>query len=150
MATRIRKGRISARWALAAGVAAFLMLTTTVWARQWPPLRQGMWEIVRTIQPPGGSAPKTLPLKRCMNPADEWTRQQTNLTKAGCTFSPVKQSGSTYTFTATCNVMGSSSVSTTTIVVESDSAYTQTVEGTMDGKPTKEKAVGRRTGDCTK
>jgi hypothetical protein len=44
--------------------------------------------------------------------------------------------------------MGITSTTTTTIVVEGDSAYTLTVEGTTDGQPTKESAKARRTGDC--
>jgi len=47
-------------------------------------------------------------------------------------------------------VMGTTSATTTTIVVESDSAYTLTVEGTTDGQPTKETARARRVGDCVR
>lgn len=150
MALEIGRRPRSVWWVIAAGGVACLVLPSTLSARQWPPLRQGIWEIVRTMHATGGGAPKTVPLTRCMNPADEWQRQQANLTKAGCTMTPVKQSGSTYTFSSTCNVMGVSSKTTTTIVAQGDSAYTMTVEGTTDGKPTKETATGKRTGDCTK
>jgi hypothetical protein len=135
---------------LAVAVVAIVASMTAVAADTWPPLRQGMWEIARTMQSPGGGPPTTMPLKRCMNPSDEWQRQQDNLTKAGCTMTPVKKSGNTYTFSASCNMMGVASKTTTTIVAEGDSAYTMTVEGETDGKPTKEKATGKRLGDCTK
>ena len=117
-------------------------------AGPWPPLRQGMWEISRVMQAPGGGPPKTVSTKRCMNPADEWDRQHASLTKGGCRISPVTKTGNTYTFTASCNVMGTSSNTTSTIVAEGDSAYTLTVDGQTDGSPTKEKATGTRIGDC--
>jgi len=125
-------------------------LAVPVGAQDWPVLRQGMWDITRTIQPPGGGAPRTVPVKRCMDPLADWQAQNARLQKAGCTFSPIRHSGTTYTFTANCSVMGTTSATTTTIVVESDSAYTLTVEGTTDGQPTKETARARRVGDCVR
>ena len=58
--------------------------------------------------------------------------------------------GNTYTFTAACNVMGVSSNTTSTLVVESESAYTLTVEGRTDGQPTKEVMKAARICDCAK
>jgi hypothetical protein len=135
---------------LAAAFVAIVAGASAGAADQWPPLRQGMWEIARTMQPPGSGAPTTVSSKRCMTPADEWQRQQDNLTKAGCTMTPVKNSGNSYTFSSSCTIMGVSSKTTTTIVAEGDSAYTMTVDGVTDGKPMKEKATGKRVGDCTR
>lgn len=135
---------------IAATLACGFAITAQTIAQEWPSLRQGMWDITRTMQTPGGGAPKTVTAKRCMDPAADWQRQNAQLTKAGCTFTPVKRSGSTYTFSSSCNVMGVSSTTTTTIVVESDSAYTLTVEGKTDGEPTHEVMKARRIGDCAK
>ena len=75
-------------------------------------------------------------------------RQNATMTKAGCTISALVRSGNTYTFTSSCKVMGVSSNTKSTMVVESDSAYTLTVEGTTDGAPVKEVMKARRIGDC--
>lgn len=119
-------------------------------AQQWPALRQGMWEFTRTMQPPGGGAATTVTSKRCIDPVADMQRQNANLSKAGCTISAPAQSGKTYTFTAACKMMGVQSNTKSTLVVEGDSAYTLTVEGTADGQPVKELLKARRTGDCTR
>jgi len=131
-------------------LASALAITAQAFAQEWPSLRHGMWDITRTMHAPGGGAPKTVTAKRCMDPAADWQRQNAQLTKAGRTFTPSKRSGSTYTFSSSCNVTGVSSTTTTTIVVESDSAYTLTVEGKTDGEPTKEVMKAKRIGDCAK
>jgi len=131
-------------------LASALAITAQAFAQEWPSLRHGMWDITRTMQAPGGGAPKTVTAKRCMDPAADWQRQNAQLTKAGRTFTPSKRSGSTYTFSSSCNVTGVSSTTTTTIVVESDGAYTLTVEGKTDGEPTKEVMKAKRIGDCAK
>jgi hypothetical protein len=119
-------------------------------AQQWPVVKQGMWEFVRTMQPPGGGAPKTITSKKCTDPVADMQRQNANLSKSGCAISAPVKSGNTYAFSASCKVMGISSNTKSTITVESDSAYTLAVEGTTDGQPTKETMKARRTGDCGK
>ena len=143
--------RCVGRFSLALAAALVMaVLGASVTAQEWPPLQQGMWEVVRTMTAPGGGQPKTLTAKRCIDPSEDWKRQNATLAKAGCTFTPMRRSGNTFTFTAACKVMGTSSSSTTTIVYESPTAYTMTVAGTTDGKPTKEEARGRRVGDCSR
>jgi hypothetical protein len=119
-------------------------------AQQWPVLKQGMWEFTRTMQPPGGGAPKIVTSKRCIDPVADMQRQNATMAKSGCTISAPAKTGNAYTFTAACRIMGISSNTTTTLVAENDSAYTLTVEGTTDGEPTKETMKARRTGDCAK
>jgi hypothetical protein len=139
-----------ARVACVLAALVLVGFTVTAVAQDWPPLKHGMWEIVRTMQPPGGGTPKVLASKRCMTPAEDWKRQNEKMAQAGCTFSPVKRTGGSYTFTASCRVMGTSSNTTTTIVPDGDSAFTLTVEGTADGARTKEVMKGTRAGECTK
>jgi hypothetical protein len=144
------RARLSSGLTAASILALVAAMATPLVAQDWPRLRQGMWDITRTIQAPGGGAPKIVPVKKCMDPSADWQAQNARLSKAGCTFSPIRHSGNTYTFTATCAVMGVSSSTTTTIVVENDSAYTLTVEGTTDGRTTKETSTARRVGDCAR
>jgi hypothetical protein len=136
-------------------IVALSILLAAAWlvdlqAQQWPVLKQGMWEFVRTMQPPGGGQPTVITSKRCIDPVAHMQRQNATMAKSGCTMSAPVRSGNTYTFTASCKMMGISSNTTSTIVVESDSAYTLTVEGTTDGEPTRETMKARRTGDCSK
>ena len=145
-----RRGRLGRVSLLTLVLAILVCVTATVVGQEWPALKQGMWEIVRTTQPPGGGAAKAVTSKRCITPSEEWKRQNAQLAKAGCTFSPIKHSGNTYSFTSTCNVMGISSSTTTTIVMENDSAYTLTVVGTTDGQPTREEMKAKRIGDCSR
>ena len=132
----------------AAAIAAAWLAEPT--AQQWPALRQGMWEYARTMQPPGGGAATTMNSKRCTDPVADMQSQNAKLVKAGCTISAPVKSGNTYTFTAACKMMGVESNMKSRIVVESDSAYTLTVEGTADGQPVNEVLKARRTGDCSK
>jgi hypothetical protein len=145
-----RRGRLGREALLTLVLAIVASVTATVVGQEWPPLRQGMWEIVRTMQPPGGGAANVVTSRRCITPSDEWKRQHAQLSKAGCTISPIRHSGSTYSFTSTCNVMGISSSTTTTIVMQNDSAYTLTVVGTTDGQPTREEVKAKRIGDCSR
>jgi len=138
------------RFAIAVAVAITAACVIGLQAQQWPVLKQGMWEFNRTMQAPGGGPPRTVTSKRCTDPSADMQRQNATLTKSGCTISAPVKKGNTYTFTAACNVMGITSNTTSTLVVESESAYTLTVEGTTDGQPTKEVMKALRTGDCTK
>jgi hypothetical protein len=138
------------RLAFALAVAITAACVIGLQAQQWPVLKQGMWEFNRTMQAPGGGAPRTVTSKRCTDPTADMQRQNATMTKSGCTISAPVKKGNTYTFTAACNMMGVSSNTTSTLVVESESAYTLTVEGTTDGQPTKEVMKAVRIGDCTK
>jgi hypothetical protein len=131
-------------------VSMILAVSAVVAAQEWPSLKQGMWEISRTMQAPGGGAPKVANSTRCMDPVADWKQQNARMGQMGCTFSPMKKTGASYTFTASCNVMGTSSKTTTTIVPEGDSAYTLTVTGTTDGEPTNETMKAKWVGACTR
>jgi hypothetical protein len=140
----LRIAAFVAGFALAAAVPAGLS------AQQWPVLKQGMWEFVRTIGAPGGGAGNTVTSKRCVDPTADMQRQNATLAKAGCTISAPARRGNIYTFTASCRMMGVTSDTTSTIALESDSAYTLTVEGMTGGAPTRETLKARRIGDCSR
>lgn len=145
--------RTSAGWQRL-GVVAWVTLTaalvSSLGAQGWPSLRQGSWSISRTIDAQGGGSPKVVTTTRCMTPSEDWDRQNAQLTKAGCSFSPVTKDATGYWFSSTCKMMGVESSSRTTIVPEGDSAFTLTVVGTTDGKPMREVMKARRVGDCAK
>jgi len=116
-----------------------------------PPFRQGMWEFDRS------AGPQRLHKTECTNPGEDMKRQNEMMAKAGeCKFSTPQRSGSTYTFSAECNMQGPqggriSFRSTSVMTVESDSAYRIEVTTTGGpGPPGKELLTARRTGDCTK
>jgi hypothetical protein len=133
------------RSSIVLAIVGALLLCGVVLAREdLPAFRQGMWKFTRVVNG------KTVESSRCTNPTEDMKRQNANLQKAGCTFSPVKKSGSTYTFDADCVIKTPAVKSHTTSVltVESDSAYRLEVTGATDGAATKESLVARRTGDC--
>jgi hypothetical protein len=135
-------------------VVASAWLATTLFsvtgpslADDLPTFRKGMWEFNRTVgnEP---SKPLTLNIKKCTNPSEDMKKQNSLLTKAGCTFSPITKSGTSYSFTATCKMGGVSGQSKSVISVDSDSSYKINVESQSAGKTTKELLVAKRIGDC--
>lgn len=125
-------------------------------ADELPVLQQGMWEFTRTIMGTGATGkPQTITNQKCMNPSEQWKQQNAMLSKMGCTFSPVKKEGNTYTFAADCSMKSPagqpvSSRTTTVITVESDSAYSVKISGETNGVKTDETLKAKRTGDCNK
>lgn len=115
-------------------------------ADDWPTLRQGLWEYQRNV------GPQKVESKRCLSPTEDMKRQNAMLEKNGCTISPIRQSGKTYTFDVNCRMkmpVGEiHSTSTSVMTVESDSSYRLEVRGTLDGEQTNETLVARRVGDC--
>jgi hypothetical protein len=116
-----------------------------------PPFRQGMWEFDRS------AGPQRMHKTECTNPSEDMKRQNEMMAKAGeCKFSAPQRSGSTYTFSAECNMQGPQGQrinfrSTSVMTVESDSAYRIEVTTTGGpGPPGKELLTARRIGDCTK
>ena len=99
----------------------------------------------------GAGAPRDkVSTTECTDPTVEQTEQQAMLTKAGCQFTPLAQSGRTYRYSATCKMGGMTSKSDSVLEVESAEAYTITVDSTVDGKKSHEVLRARRTGDCAK
>ena len=141
---------IQGKLVVALGVVSLVVFCGIVIASDdLPAFRQGMWKLTRTV------AGKLVETHRCTNPGDDMKRQNAMLQKAGCTFSPVRRSGNTYTFDTDCALNGPrgggmTSHTTTVMIVEGDSAYRLEVTGTQDGAPMKETLVARRDGDCVR
>ena len=116
-------------------------------AADWPTFKPGQWTFERTME--GAGAPRDkVSTTECTDPTADQKEQQAMLTKAGCQFTPLAQSGKTYRYSATCKMGGMTSKSDSVLEFESAEAYTVTVDSTVDGKKSHEVLRARRTGDC--
>jgi hypothetical protein len=135
--------------ALASAALAALIVAAPAQGEEPPAFRHGLWQFDRTV---GG---QKIERRECTNPTDELKRQNTLLTKGGCSLTPIQRSGNSYTFSAECtvNTPGAASVSarsTSVMTVESDSAYKVEITTTGAGTSTQEMLIARRIGDCSK
>ena len=123
-----------------------LAMATTASTAELPSFRPGVWEFERLL---GNSK---LVARECIDPTQEMRSNQASLAKLGCRLSPLNQDGSTYTFTSECSMKlpsGTSAWSTTSsLTVESDSAYRLKVQETNQGKTSEQLVVAHRVEDC--
>jgi hypothetical protein len=146
----------SSRWlavfaVVVLGAALAMTFAAVAFADPWPTLRSGMWEYKRTMvrsDEPG--KPVVITKRKCGNPAEDMKRQNAKLTAVGCQFSPVRQAGNTYTFTAQCSMAGIQVQSRSTLTVENPGAYRLFVESREGGGMSKETLIARRVGDCAR
>ena len=118
-------------------------------AADWPTFKPGQWTFERTMTGTGAVRDK-ISTTECTDPTADQKEQQALLSKAGCQFTPLKQSGTTYRYSADCKMGRVTSKSDSVLEVESAEAYTITVDGTVDGTKSHEVLRARRTGDCAK
>ena len=123
------------------------MVATPISAADWPTFKPGQWRFERTMSGAGAPTDK-VSTTECTDPTADQKEQQAMLTKAGCQFTPLAQSGKTYRYSATCKMGGMLSKSDSVLEVESAEAYTVTVDSTVDGQKSHEVLRARRTGDC--
>ena len=118
----------------------------TAGAADLPAFRPGIWEYERLV---GGSK---FVARECVDPTQEMRSHNASLEKLGCRFSPLSQEGSTYTYSGECAMKlpsGASSWSTTsTLTVESETAYRLEVRETNQGKTSAQTVVAHRVDDC--
>jgi len=118
-------------------------------AADWPTFKPGNWTFDRTMTGPGPTSEK-LSRTECTDPTADHKEQQAMLTKAGCQFTPLTQSGKTYRYSATCKMAGMTTKSDSVLEVESAEAYTITVDSIVDGSKAHEVLRARRIGDCAR
>jgi len=118
-------------------------------AADWPTFQPGNWTFDR-IMSGAGAAPQKVFTTQCTDPTADQKAQQAMLTKAGCQFTPLTQSGKTYRYSASCKMAGTTTASDSVLEVESATAYTITVDSTTDGEKSHEVLRARRIGDCAK
>lgn len=138
--TPLRVFSIAALIACSVGTAA---------AADWPTFKPGNWTFDRTMTGTG-STPDKVSHTECTDPTADQKEQQAMLTKAGCQFTPLAQSGKTYRYSATCKMAGMTTKSDSVLEVDSAEAYTITVDSIVDGSKTHEVLRARRIGDCAK
>jgi hypothetical protein len=129
--------------ALAAGGVSLVV------AADWPSFKPGQWQLERTMES-AGKTPEKVSLSECFDPTAEQAKQRAMLSKAGCQFSPLEQSGTTYRYSANCKMGGMSSTSVSVLEVQSAEAYTITIDSVMGSTKTHEVVTARRVGDCPK
>jgi len=131
-------------------VSGFFGSASAAAADQLPNFRQGLWEFDRT------AAGQRMHTTQCTTPSEDMKLQNEMIEKrGGCKMSPLKHTGSTYTFSADCSMSTPQGPvafkSTSVMTVESESAYK--IEVTTSGGPVpggKELLTARRIGDCKK
>jgi hypothetical protein len=148
MPTRRRPDVARRRLPYIAAVAGLALQLGVAMAEDLPVLRQGMWEFSRTMEAGGNGKPQVIATKKCTDPSADMKLQNAMLTKAGCSFSPLVRSGTTYTFTSQCTLQGISVQSRSVLSFASDSAYEVNVESSQGGKVSRERLVARRVGGC--
>jgi hypothetical protein len=123
--------------------------TSVALAADWPVFKPGNWTFVRTMT--GAGAPAT-PVTRteCTDPSADQKEQHDKLSKSGCQFTPLTQSGNTYRYSATCKMGAMAMKSDSVLVVESAEAYSITVDSEVGGQKSHEVLKARRVGDCAK
>lgn len=148
LAQRRHFSRPTRRLGIAGAMTLGLMTLGSVGrAEELPNFRKGMWEFNRTITDASGQT-NTIVMKKCINPTDDMKKQNAMHTKAGCKLTPLTRSGSSYSFSSQCNILGISVQSKSVISVDSDAAYRIDVESQEDGAKTKERLVAKRIADC--
>lgn len=108
-----------------------------------------LWQFERTMASAGKPSEK-VSTRDCMDPTAEQAEQRAMLTKAGCRFSPLEQSGKTYRYSADCKMGGMSVSSKSVLEAQGADAYTITIESVTDGVKMHEVVTARRVGDCRK
>jgi len=116
-------------------------------AADWPTFKPGNWTFDRVMSG-AGAAPQKVSTTQCTDPTADQKAQQAMLTKAGCQFTPLTQSGKTYRYSASCKMAGMTTTSDSVLEVESAVSYTITVDSTTDGVKSHEVLRARRIGDC--
>jgi hypothetical protein len=127
-----------------AGLCAAALPVT---AADWPTFAPGQWQIERSIE---GMAPQAQKIQRteCMDPSADLAEQREMLGAAGCQFSELTGSGSTFRYTATCKIGGMTSVSESLLEVDGAEGFTITIDSETDGMKTHEVMRAKRLGDC--
>lgn len=145
----VHVGRVAPVAPVALVALVALAASPSAVADDWPVLRQGRWQFDRTIEGMG-PAPQKVQRTECVDPTDRFRRQQQQLAKAGCTFSPIVRRGDEYRYGARCRMAGTTTTSESVLTVTGPDGYTLRVASVVDGQATKEVLVAKRVGDCAR
>jgi hypothetical protein len=138
--------------AAAAAFALFAAMPAS-FAYDGPTFRSGLWKFERTLETDGKPTDR-LPtsglsidreMTRCVNPTAALKAEFTPSHFGACKTKDVRKTDGGYVFQKTC---GGDAPVETQIDVKSDSAYTETNQGSIGNISTKETVVAQRVGDC--
>lgn len=145
MASSRRRSPRVARVLLGIGAAAGVV--SAAQAVDWPVFEPGLWTFERSRATAGSTRDKVTRTE-CADPTADQQTQMDRLAEAGCEFTIVTRSGSTYRYSATCRLGGTTRTSESVLEVESDEAYTITIDSVVEGGRITEVLRARRVGDC--
>jgi len=116
-------------------------------AADWPSFEPGNWSFDRVMSG-AGAAREKVSHTECTDPTADHHKQQAMLAKAGCQFSPLTQTGTSYRYSATCKMGGMTTRSDSVLEAVSAEAFTITVDSVIGDSKTHEVLTARRIGNC--
>jgi hypothetical protein len=141
--------RVRSRCAFALIASLGLLVSPTISdASDWPKFRKGVWQFERTLFASGsGGTIFRRKMTRCVDPSESMKETFRASSVGTCRSSrPDKVGSDKYVFAQRCDYMGPVR---TTIVVESDTAYTEVNELQVGALPRTDTVVARRIAECT-
>jgi hypothetical protein len=142
------RGRTKACTLVLAGAMTFPAFSL---AEEFPPLRPGLWEFVRSMNDSTGSHRQTtFTQQKCADPTADMKKMHAKLSKQGCALSPLSRNEDTYASTAVCTVFGVQMESRTLLTVKGDSDYSVVVTSIGTAGSVTEEISAARLGDCRK
>lgn len=118
-------------------------------AADWPSFKPGNWTFDRVISGTGAT-PQKVSHTECADPTADQQKQRAMLATAGCQFSPLTQTGTSYRYSATCKMGGITTHSDSVLEVTSAEAFTITVDSATGDSKTHEVLTAHRLGNCAK
>ena len=124
----------------------FLALSTPSDATEWPKFRKGLWQFERTLAANGsGGVIFKREMTRCVDPSQAMKETFRSSSVGACRSSrPDQVESNKFVFAQRCDYMGPVR---TTIVVESDTAYTE-VNELQGALPRTDTVIARRIAQC--
>jgi uncharacterized protein DUF3617 len=129
-----------------AALGWLLVPTAIADASDWPRFRKGVWQFERTMA--AGHSGDVLfkrEMTRCVDPSESMKETFRALSVGNCRASPPERHSNKYVFARRCDYMGPVR---TTIVVQSDTAYTEINELQRGASPLTDTVVARRISEC--
>ena len=124
----------------------FLVPAANADASEWPKFRKGVWQFERTLAASeNGDVLSKREMTRCVDPTESMKETFRATSVGNCQSLRPKRVENKYVFARRCDYMGPVR---TTIVVESDAAYTEINELQSSASPLTDTVVARRISEC--
>ena len=130
----------------AVGLALVASSAAIAHASDWPRFRKGVWQFERTMAAgEGGNVLFKREMTRCVDPSESMKETWRAISVGNCRASPPERHLNKYVFARRCDYMGPVR---TTIVVESETAYTEINELKDGPVPRTDTVIARRVAAC--